>query len=319
MECQDILLIGIVAGISSVAALFSSFTYQARDEELTDVYAYITELDANLVEDIRDIPNKLEWKHIDDFKITKEILKTNPVPIISYLTVKYHDFKLGDVKVEIEQIHEKINNVDYYEWRTSRTKTTIKPDGTTSTTTTYKDHLGVRFITETFEEYVKDHKNELFSTEDEFQEYKAYNEIGGTTLRAELGKPFLNNKVSVSSRFGWRIDPVYDDKKFHNGIDIPMPTGTEINAIMDGIVSTGFDDEMGNYVIIKSDKRKTTYMHCATVLVTNGQQVKQGDVIAKVGNTGKSTGSHLHLSFEKDGEKLNPRFYIGRDQFSDTE
>lgn len=309
----------LVAGVSAVAALFSSFTYQARDGELTDAYVYVSELDVDMAVDIRNTRNKPEWNYIEDFNITQDVPKTNPVPIISYLTVKYHDFKLGDVKAEIERIHKELNHVNYRTWQTTSTSTTTNKDGTTSTSTTTTDHLGVTLTTRSFEDYVKDHKDELFATTDEFQEYKTYNDIGGTTLRAELGKPFLKDKVSVSSRFGWRIDPVYDDKRFHDGIDIPMPTGTEINATMDGKVSTGIDDVAGNYVVITSDKRKTTYCHCDTVLVTDGQLVKQGDVIAQVGNTGKSTGSHLHLSFEKDGKKLNPRFYIGRDQFSDKE
>ncbi|NLD49104.1 MAG: M23 family metallopeptidase [Clostridiaceae bacterium] len=309
----------LVAGVSAVAALFSSFTYQARDGELTDVYAYVTELDIDMAVDIRNTRNKPEWNYIDDFQITQDVPKTNPVPIISYLTVKYHDFKLGDVKAEIERIHKELNHVNYRTWQTTSTSTTTNKDGSTSTSTTTTDHLEVSLTTRSFEDYVKDHKDELFATTDEFQEYKTYSDIGGTTLRAELAKPFLKDKVSVSSRFGWRIDPVYDDKRFHDGIDIPMPSGTEINATMDGTVSTGIDDVAGNYVVITSDKRKTTYCHCDTVLVTDGQVVKQGDVIAKVGNTGKSTGSHLHLSFEKDGKKLNPRFYIGKDQFSETE
>ncbi|WP_058486833.1 M23 family metallopeptidase [Defluviitalea phaphyphila] len=305
-------LITIFSGVAAIASVFSSFTYSSDDDVLSDTYAYVTELDTELFLEIQNIPNDPKWSYIDKFHINVSEPKTDPIPIMSYLSVKYDDFKLNNkIKKEIKKIHSELYEIQYYEWVETRNYS----DGENEWTE-HIYHLRVTLDTMSWESYIEKHKDEMFPEEDDYQRYEAYNNIGGTTLRTELGCPFPGEVVEISSRYGYRVHPINLEKEFHTGIDIPMPSGTPICATMSGEVTTGYDDGYGNYVIITSGERKTLYAHCQTIKVTNGQQVRRGEVIATVGSTGLSTGPHLHLEFEKDGKKLNPEFYIEREQFA---
>jgi murein DD-endopeptidase MepM/ murein hydrolase activator NlpD len=120
----------------------------------------------------------------------------------------------------------------------------------------------------------------------------------------------------VASGFGYRIDPVYKIKKFHEGIDFTAPTGTPIYATGDGVVedvsyqARGY----GNHIIINQGfGYKTLYGHCSSVVVKKGQKVKRGQLIAKVGNTGKSTGPHCHYEVWKNNEKVDPINFFSND------
>jgi len=132
--------------------------------------------------------------------------------------------------------------------------------------------------------------------------------------RQFVGNPFDRNWLPhVSSRYGYRIHPIHGDKRFHWGIDISLPTGTEILAGFDGTVtSVGYDaDGWGNFVVIDNGEGvQALYAHCHTVLVSQGQSVTEGQVIATVGNTGASTGPHLHLEVIRHGRHLNPLFFV---------
>ncbi|MEG0570369.1 MAG: M23 family metallopeptidase [Oscillospiraceae bacterium] len=318
-------VIVMMAAVSSVAALFSSFTYNSNDDVLTDTYAYITELDADIAQEILDIPTSSKWSHIDEFHIYETAPLTDPVPIISYLTVKYDDFKYNaTTKGVIDYIHSELYNLTYYEWvqEIEHSSSWTDDDGVevehTSSWTEYIYHLDVDMDVLTWEDYVITHKDEIFTKPDDYSRYQTYNDIGGTALRTELGFPFLGQSVPVSSRFGYRIDPVENVKAFHAGIDIPMPSGTPINAAISGKATTVAynGDGYGYYVIITSGNRSTLYAHCNSILVANGEMVTKGQEIATVGSTGKSTGNHLHFEFVKDGKKLNPYFYIESEQFN---
>jgi len=294
-----VVIIVLMASASSVAALFSSFTYPANDTDLTDAYAYVTELDTNLAKEIKDIPSDPKWSTINVFNVNAFTPKTDPIPIVSYLSVKYKDFKFKDVKGEIARIHAALYHLNY-----------------SNTLTGSSQQLDVTLEYTPFQAYVTSHKAEMFPKTDDYAIYETYNQIGGTSLRAELGNPFVGQKVYAASRYGWRLDPITGEKSFNSGIDIPMPSGTPINAVMGGIVTTSYDATgYGKYMTITSGNRKTLYGNCSSLLVSNGQAVTQGQEIARVGNTGKSTGDQLHLEFEKNGKKLNPLYFIEFGQF----
>ena len=311
-------IILLMACVSSISALFSSFTYPASDGALTDAYAYVTELDTNLEKELKDIPTKPEWSDIDVFNINAFTPKTDPIPIISYLSVKYEEFSINEVKGEIDTLHAEMYHLVYTPWTEVKHHSGgTNPDGTSSPGSDETiEHLDVTLNYTPFQAYVALHKAEMFPKTDDYTMYETYNRIGGTSLRTELGFPFVGKTVYMSSRYGWRLDPVNGTKSFHGGIDIPMAAGTPINATMGGKVTTGYDgDGYGNYVVITSENRKTLYGHCSSFLVADGQTVTKGQEIANVGNTGKSTDNHLHLEFEKNGKNLNPFFFIESEQF----
>lgn len=122
----------------------------------------------------------------------------------------------------------------------------------------------------------------------------------------------LINPVSgvITSRFGSN-DSVRSHA--HSGLDIAAPYGTPIKAAASGTVtfSGNAGDGFGNYVIVSHGNGVTTvYAHCSSLLVSSGQTVSQGQVIARVGSTGNSTGNHLHLEVRKNGVTYNPQNYV---------
>jgi murein DD-endopeptidase MepM/ murein hydrolase activator NlpD len=113
----------------------------------------------------------------------------------------------------------------------------------------------------------------------------------------------------ITSPFGARIHPISGEPDFHNGIDIKAATGDKIIAPANGVVkSQYFNDAGGNQMLIEHDNGYTTgYAHLSKYLVKQGDRVKKGQAVAEVGNTGNSTGSHLHLTLkDSSGTIINP-------------
>lgn len=116
----------------------------------------------------------------------------------------------------------------------------------------------------------------------------------------------------ISSPFGYRIHPIFGIKKLHTGIDIPAPTGTNAVAVSDGtVIFSGVKGGYGNTLMIKhTDGTVSLYAHNSSLLVGVGQTVKKGQAVIKVGNTGNSTGPHLHFEIRVNGTPQNPLNYI---------
>ncbi len=116
----------------------------------------------------------------------------------------------------------------------------------------------------------------------------------------------------VSSRFGRRMDPFTGRTSWHRGVDYSARLGTPIFATADGVVVfSGKWYQFGWTVEISHGRGFVTrYAHCSKLLVKKGKRVKRGDVIARVGSSGRSTATHLHYEVIKDGKKKNPLAYV---------
>lgn len=116
----------------------------------------------------------------------------------------------------------------------------------------------------------------------------------------------------VSSPFGYRIHPVLGVKKLHTGIDIPAPTGTPAVAVANGtVIYSGVQGTYGNTVMIKHDNGLVSlYAHNSSLVVRVGDKVKKGQVVSKIGSTGRSTGPHLHFEIRVNGTAQNPLSYL---------
>lgn len=118
----------------------------------------------------------------------------------------------------------------------------------------------------------------------------------------------------VTDGWGLRVHPILGSLEFHNGLDIANATGTPIYATADGVVrQVDYDSGYGKRVIISHQEGyESAYAHLYSYQVRPGDVVRKGQIIALMGDTGLSTGPHLHYEVIKDGEKLNPVTYLNR-------
>ena len=122
----------------------------------------------------------------------------------------------------------------------------------------------------------------------------------------------LHRKMSITSPYGTRTHPIFGTSKFHNGIDLKA-NYENVYSVLDGIVTeTGWDNKGGgNYIKIKHFKRfETAYLHLSEMYYRVGERVKAGFIIAKSGNSGNSTGPHLHFSVKEFGKSINPSHFL---------
>ncbi|MBP6334308.1 MAG: M23 family metallopeptidase [Bacteroidia bacterium] len=150
---------------------------------------------------------------------------------------------------------------------------------------------------------------------------KSYDEVWGlvknkATMLASIPaiQPVANKDLKhVASGYGMRMHPIYKTSKMHTGMDFTAPVGTEIYATGNGTVGKIEFNGRGyghNIIINHGYGYETLYGHLSRMLVRPGQKVKRGDLIAYVGNSGSSTGPHLHYEVRKNGDPINPvNFY----------
>ena len=120
---------------------------------------------------------------------------------------------------------------------------------------------------------------------------------------------------TMSSGYGWRVDPIYGSSKFHEGLDFAASKGTDVFATGDGKVNiAGREKGYGNCIDIDHGYNYVTrYAHLSEILVKPGEEVKRGQLIGKVGSTGKSTGPHLHYEVRYKDTPQNPVNYYFMD------
>jgi len=118
--------------------------------------------------------------------------------------------------------------------------------------------------------------------------------------------------IRVSSPFGYRVNPVTGNYGIHGGIDLSADSGTSIKAVLSGkVLKSKYSSDYGYFVTIDhGDGLVTLYAHCSKLLVQAGDTVKQGDTIALVGSTGRSTGPHLHLEVRINDVRINPDYFL---------
>lgn len=144
-----------------------------------------------------------------------------------------------------------------------------------------------------------------------------YNNLEAIYLKQSVFKDTLPNASPVnvpfnSSSYGWRVDPFLGVRAFHEGLDFSADVGQPIKATAAGIViAAEVTPEYGNVVRISHGSGlETRYAHASKLLVKEGDRIKKNQVIALVGNTGRSTGPHLHYEIRMNGESLDPRKYL---------
>ena len=116
--------------------------------------------------------------------------------------------------------------------------------------------------------------------------------------------------IKVTSPYGYRRDPFTGKLSWHNGLDL-RAKNEPAYAMMDGIVEkVGYDNRSGNYVTLRHGNFYISYCHLSSIIVRKGEYVYPGIIVGVTGNTGRSTGGHLHLTCKKDGKSVNPTILL---------
>lgn len=146
--------------------------------------------------------------------------------------------------------------------------------------------------------------------EAELDQERERQRAAGKTIRGDLAPFIMPVDGRITSGFGSRAAPIAGASKDHRGIDIAAPFGTAVKAPQVGTVKAiGFDPKLGKYVVIDHGAGTTTrFGHLSdNSVVREGQMVRQGDLIGRVGSTGNSTGNHLHYGVYQNGKAVDPR------------
>lgn len=311
-----LLLIIIMSMFSSCAAMLGggvsttmASTYLSEPAEIDGAALQISELEADLQEQINNI--ETDYPDYDEYDYNLGEIGIDPSVLISYLSAKHSEFTAADVEAEIQALFDEMYTLTLTPDTETRTRTVTKTDPDTGDeyeeeeeyeVSILRVELTVKPISEIVDANLTAEQKELFN---------AYTATRGA-LQIYASPVDYYWYDYISSYYGYRIHPITGDKQLHRGVDIAVPEGTIVYASHDGtIAEAGYDDSFGNYIVITDAKGYTTkYGHLSEINVTAGQTVRKGIVIGKTGNTGASTGSHLHFECLYNGEYYNPLFYF---------
>ncbi len=228
--------------------------------------------------------------------------------LIAYLSAMYGSFTLEDIKEELESIFEEMYTLTIEVKVEDREISSYDPaTGEWETVTEPKNICYIILEKKELEEIV----DERLPEDARFQ-YDGYKlATGGQQVYAPVMREDWTNLIS--SNFGDRIHPITKERTTHNGVDIAVPTGTKIYTPVRGtVILAAYSNSAGNWVKVQTDTGWTVVMmHMDSLAVSAGQKVEQGDFLGFSGNTGNSTGPHLHLEVRNpDYEAINPIFII---------
>ena len=323
-----LLLIMIMTSVSSCGAMFSdgmsatlAGSYMSVPAEIDAADLALSELEMELQKEIDSI--ETDYPDYDEYRYNLDPIGHDPFALISYLSAVHTEFTAAEVQGEIESLFDEMYELTLNPTTETRTRTVTKTGTRTVTDPVTGEETEEEYEYEEEEEYTVTILEVTLTAKDlnliaaghmnseQKEIYALYNETHGLTQQfyTPLNLYWYNY---VSSYYGYRINPVTGAEQFHRGVDIAVPTGTTVLAAMDGTVTTAtYDSYYGNYIVIEDSKGYCTkYAHMDTLSVSAGQSVKHGDTIGTTGNTGSSTGSHLHIECLYNGEYYNPLFYF---------
>lgn len=114
------------------------------------------------------------------------------------------------------------------------------------------------------------------------------------------------SKIKINSPYGYRKDPFSGKHKFHNGLDLHARNAKVYAMLAGKVIKIGQDRRAGKYVTLMHGNFTVSYCHLSRILAYEGQMVKAGDTIGITGNTGRSTGEHLHITCKHNGDYIDP-------------
>ena len=322
-----LLLIMIMSALSSCGSMFTGTVTTTMASTYLSLPAEIDAVDLSFTEMEMELQNKIDrietdYPGYDEYDYNLGAIGHDPYTLISYLSAVHTEFTAAGIESEIQELFDAMYSLTTEEVEETRTRTVTKtgtrivtnPDGTTHTEEyEYEEEeeytvtiLRVTLTVTPLESIVA---GRMDSEQTEI--FGAYTETkGGLQVFASPVDYYWY--YYISGYYGYRKNPNTGDEELHRGVDIAVPTGTMVHAAHDGtVMQAAYDSYYGNYVVITDSKGYTTkYAHMDSLNVSAGQSVKKGDTVGKSGNTGSSTGSHLHIECLYNGEYYNPLFYF---------
>ena len=307
-----ILIVSVVSSFTSIASdgagAVMATSYLAEDGDIDNAELAYTEWETDLLLEAYGAESR--YPGYDEYRYSVDDMGHGPHELMAYLTAMYNDFSLAAIEGELRSIFDAQYQLTYTEEVETRTRMVTRTDPATGDVYEEEEEyewriLNITLTARSFTDVILPRLDA-----DQAQRYNLLTRIKGN--RQYVGSPFDFNWLPyVSAGYGWRVHPIDGGKDNHRGVDIAVAAGIDILAAHDGTVSfSGNSGDYGLAVFLQGeDGVETRYAHCSELLVSQGQSVKSGDVIAKVGSTGNSTGPHLHFEVLKDGQYLNPLYF----------
>jgi hypothetical protein len=278
--------------------------YLAENADIESAEIAYTEWETDLREEMDTV--ETDRPGYDEYLYELGEIGHDPHILMSYLTAAYLNYTYAEIADDLREIFDEQYVLTYTETMETRYADPDDEDDDGDYEPYDWNILTIKLEVTPLADVLADHLDEEAQSHYEVL-------VGTKGGRQFAGSPFAFDWTPyITSYYGWRLDPITGEKSFHNGIDIGVPVGTPIIAAHDGVVtqvvngSTGY----GKYITIEGENGiSTRYAHCDTLLATVGQEVEQGEVIAASGNTGNSTGPHLHYEVMMDGSTFNPIYF----------
>lgn len=320
---SGIILLVALFIILFLMAFFSMFAHIATQTVtqndyivLTDVTEYLRDREAQLKELLegegrQDFEKNLDkecmtqnGEHVHEFIYNLPEFGFDDITLMAYLSAKFFEFDLQMVQSDLDEVFELM-----YE-----TNIEIKKEERI-----FYNNDGSSYMQEVMVCYITVQKTELEDVaearldSEALELYKSYKYSGGGQQTYGPVMDGIDWSGKISSAYGWRIHPITGKKTFHDGVDIAVPTGTKLYSAVSGKVTQAYySQSAGNTVTVKTESGwEVTYMHMDSISVSRGQTVTKGHFVGCSGNTGNSTGPHLHLRVhDSNGNEINPMFII---------
>lgn len=307
-----LILITVIVGISDYYASAVTQNDYATISDATGYYRKLeTDMDEYLNADRDALEAELEAEYGPDiyeyiYNLAEFGFSANT--LMAYLSAVYGSFTLEDVKAELESIFEAMYTLTIEVKLEDRIVSEYNPDtGEYEDVTREKKICYVTLEKKELEEVVEERM-----TSDQLEQYKNYRlSTGGQQVYSPVMREDWTNLIS--SNFGERVHPITKERKMHNGVDIAVPIGTHVYSAVDGtVILARYSESAGNWVKVQTETGWTVVMmHMDSLTVSEGQTVKKGDHLGYSGNTGRSTGPHLHLEVRDPSDQpMNPIFMI---------
>lgn len=310
-----LLCIAIGAGIFSESYVNS--TSQNTYWDMSAVTGYFRQKEADLEEYIK--PENLEpiileeEPDIYEFIYELDEISFDANTLVAYLSARYNEFNLEMVAEDLNEIFELYYTLSYeikMEYRKVPDET--QPiDPNTGTYPLVDKLVPICYVRLEKGDFYAILKERIEDAVKQGQMDAFYLTGNGQQVYGPVMNIDWRNKIS--SNYGERIHPITGERKKHNGVDIAVPTGTALYSAVTGtVIDSHYSNSAGNMITVQTTSGWTvTFMHMDSRAVSVGSEVVQGQLLGYSGNTGNSTGPHLHLEVKNEsGEYVNPVFII---------